>query len=57
MFYAVSNEKYQPSLKGTAMFYTAITIINGFADFSTLIVPVWAIFLTMVAGYLAFQDN
>ena len=39
------------------MFYTAITILNGFADFSTLVVPVWAIFLTMVAGYLAFQDN
>ena len=39
------------------MLCTAITIINGFADFSTLVVPVWAIFLTTVAGYLAFQDN
>ena len=39
------------------MFYTVITMLNGFAIFSTLVVPCWAIFLTMVAGYLAFLDN
>ena len=39
------------------MFYTVMSILNGFADFSTLVVPCWAIFLTMVAGYLAFQEN
>ena len=39
------------------MLYTAVTILNGFAFLSTLIVPVWAIFLTFVAGYLTFLDN
>lgn len=39
------------------MLNTAITIINGFAFISTLVVPAWAIFLTLVAGYLTFLDN
>ena len=39
------------------MLYTAVTILNGFAFLSTLVVPAWAIFLTFVAGYLAFSDN
>lgn len=39
------------------MLYTAFTILNGFAFISTLIVPAWAIFLLLVAGYLAFLDN
>lgn len=39
------------------MLYTAVTILNGFAFLSTLIVPAWAIFLTFVAGYLIFLDN
>mgnify|MGYP007105381519 FL=1 len=39
------------------MLYTAISILNGFAFLSTLIVPVWAFFLIGVAGYLAFLDN
>lgn len=33
------------------MLYTAISIANGFAFLSTLIVPIG------VAGYLAFLDN
>lgn len=39
------------------MLNTAIEILNGFAFISTLIVPAWAIFLTLVAGYLTFLDN
>lgn len=39
------------------MLYTAFTILNGFAFISTLVVPAWAIFLTLVAGYLTFLDN
>lgn len=39
------------------MLYTAVTILNGFAFSSTLVVPAWAIFLTLVAGYLTFLDN
>lgn len=39
------------------MLYTTISILNGFAFLSTLIVPIWAIFLIGVAGYLAFLDN
>ena len=57
IIYAVNNENYQPSLKGIAMLYTAISVLNGFAFLSTLIVPIWAIFLIGVAGYLAFLDN
>lgn len=39
------------------MLYTAISILNVFASLSTLIVPIWAIFMIGVAGYLAFLDN
>lgn len=39
------------------MLYTAVTTLNGFAFLSTLVVPAWAIFLTLVAGYLTFLDN
>lgn len=39
------------------MLYTAVTILNGFAFLSTLVVPAWAICLTLVAGYLTFLDN
>lgn len=39
------------------MLYTIISILNGFAFLSTLIVPIWAIFLIGVGGYLAFLDN
>lgn len=39
------------------MLYTAFICLNGFAFISTLIVPAWAIFLTLVAGYLTFLDN
>lgn len=39
------------------MLYTAVTILNGFAFLSTLVVPAWAISLTLVAGYLTFLDN
>lgn len=39
------------------MLYTAFTILNGFSFLSTLVVPAWAIFLTLVAGYLTFLDN
>lgn len=39
------------------MLNTAITILNGLAFISTLVVPAWAIFLTLVAGYLTFLDN
>lgn len=39
------------------MLYTAFTILNGFAFLSTIIVPIWAIFLMLVAGYLTFLDN
>lgn len=39
------------------MLYTAVTILNGFAFLSTLVVPAWAIILTLVAGYLTFLDN
>lgn len=39
------------------MLYTAVSILNSFAFLSTLIVPIWAIFLIGVAGYLAFLDN
>ena len=39
------------------MLYTAVTTLNAFAFFSTLVVPAWAIFLTLVAGYLTFLDN
>ena len=39
------------------MLYTVVTILNGFAFLSTLIVPIWAIFLTLVAVYLTFLDN
>lgn len=46
-----------PFLEGTAMLYTALTILNGFAFISTLIVPAWAIFLMLVAGYLTFLNN
>jgi hypothetical protein len=46
-----------PFLEGTTMLYTAFTILNGFAFISTLVVPAWAIFLTLVAGYLTFLDN
>ena len=57
MIYAANNENYQPSLKGIAMLFTTVSILNGFAFLSTLIVPIWAIFLIGVAGYLAFLDN
>ena len=46
-----------PLLEGLIMLYTAVTILNGFAFASTLVVPAWAIFLTLVAGYLTFLDN
>lgn len=35
----------------------AISTLYGFSFLSTLIVPIWAIFLIGVAGYLAFLDN
>ena len=58
MFYTANNENYSTFYsKGIAMLYTTISILNGFAFLSTLIVPIWAIFLIGVAGYLAFLDN
>lgn len=31
--------------------------LNAAALMGTLIVPVWAVFLTCVAGYITFSDN
>lgn len=39
------------------MLQFALNVANTFATIGTLIVPIWAIFLTCVAGYIAFSDN
>ena len=39
------------------MFQFALTVANVYALIGTLIVPIWAVFLTGVAGYIAFSDN
>lgn len=39
------------------MFQLAFNVAYTFAFIGNLIVPIWAIFLTFVAGYLAFLDN
>lgn len=39
------------------MLQFALNVANAFALISTLIVPIWAVFLTCVAGYITFSDN
>lgn len=39
------------------MLQFALGVANAFAIIGTLIVPIWAVFLTCVAGYIIFSDN
>lgn len=39
------------------MLQFALNVANVYATIGTLIVPIWAVFLTCVAGYIAFSDN
>ena len=39
------------------MLQFALHVTYTFAFIGNLIIPIWAIFLTTVAGYLAFSDN
>ena len=39
------------------MLQFALSVAHVYAFISTLIVPAWAIFLTLVAGYLTLSDN
>ena len=39
------------------MLQFALNVANTYAIIGTLIVPIWAVFLTCVAGYLTFSDN
>ena len=39
------------------MIQFAFTVAKVYALIGTLIIPAWAVFLTGVAGYIAFSDN
>lgn len=39
------------------MFQFALNVAHVYALIGTLIVPVWGVFLTGVAGYITFSDN
>ena len=39
------------------MLQFALNVANVYALIGTLIVPAWGVFLTGVAGYIAFSDN
>lgn len=39
------------------MLQFALSVAHVYALIGTLIVPAWAIFLTLVAGYLTLSDN
>jgi hypothetical protein len=39
------------------MIQFALGVANVFALIGNLIVPIWAVFLTCVAGYITFSDN
>ena len=39
------------------MFQLAFNVAYTFAFIGNLIVPIWAIFLTIVAGYLTFSND
>ena len=39
------------------MLQFAFNVAKAYALMGTLIVPIWAVFLTCVAGYITFSDN
>lgn len=39
------------------MIQFALGVANAFALMGTLIVPIWAVFLICVAGYITLSDN
>lgn len=39
------------------MLQFALNVANVCATIGTLIVPIWAVFLVCVAGYITFSDN
>lgn len=39
------------------MLQLALSVAHVYAIMGTLIVPIWAVFLTCVAGYITFSDN
>nr|DAW15513.1 MAG TPA: hypothetical protein [Caudoviricetes sp.] len=39
------------------MLQFALSVANAYAVMGTMIVPIWAVSLTCVAGYITFSDN
>ena len=39
------------------MYQFALGVANTYALMATMIVPIWAMFLTCVAGYITLSDN
>lgn len=53
----ITATAHRHNLKGPILFQFALNVANAYALIGKLIVPVWAVFLTCVAGYIAFSDN